>query len=415
MPLPKISLQNAVFQPTSFTGVQFTPIKDNLSLLQHSFDAIETRKEKTDQQKAQIKAAIGKLNLNAAEDEWKNNYVDRITREIDNAAQYGDYSTALEVATNLAGDVVNSPELRGRIRANEQYNEEVKTQQARRDRGDISQATYKWWLKNNPYTYKDTYDDNGNIIGGSIYEPKFRPVNDINWATAAATAFKLITPYKTSKSTEGSSSVQNGTGETLPRNGKTYKPGELVSGSSSSSFTQEKITKEEIIERMEELLGATPDGYRQAEQAYDVASNEFEDLVKEYNDSLRVNPDSEETKILGQKIDARKNLMYRNGSKIDFKEYYARMITDSLFADGLAYDWRTTASSGKSIYSISGGTSNPATPGNRGNRGGSYQSYDNKSWFVNPLWNGAIVEQNIDISGAQNEVSNIVENMENRF
>ena len=42
--------------------------------------------------------------------------------------------------------------------------QEDQIQQDRRDRKDISQATYDWWAKKNQYTYQDKYDDNGNII-----------------------------------------------------------------------------------------------------------------------------------------------------------------------------------------------------------------------------------------------------------
>lgn len=351
--VPKTLLQTASLTPATFQAAVFTPQKEDMSLLQRSMATLDERKENTDKQRAAIRAALGQVKLNAAEDEWKNNYINRISQKIDNAAQFGDYSTALEVATNLAAEATTSPELLGRVRANEQYEKEVQTQQARRDKGEISQATYKWWMKNNPYTYTDTYDNNGNIVGGSVYEPEFRPVNDINWASTAMAAFKLITPYKRTTATDGSTSVTNNTGESLTRGGKSYQSGESISTSGHSSQSQEKITKEQIIGSIEELLKATPDGYKQAEQAYDVALDEFNDLVEQYNNAIRQDPNSNQAKILGQKLDARKQLMYRNGSPIDYKEYYARMVTDNLFAQNLAYDWRTTSSGGSNAYSLS--------------------------------------------------------------
>lgn len=351
-----IGVGQSGFTPATFQAGVFTPQKEDMSLLQRSLQTLDERKERTDQQRAAIMSAIGKLNLNAAEDKWKYDYANRIGAQIDSAAQFGDYSTALETATRLAGEAITSPEVTGRVRANEQYEKEVQTQQARRDRGDISQATYNWWMKNNPYKYQDTYDDNGNIVGGSIYEPSSRPVNDINWASTAMAAFKMITPYKNSVSRQGSSSVTNNSGESVTRGKVTAKPGEAIGSSGSSSQSQEKVTKEEIIANMEEMLKATPDGYRQAEQAYDVAMDEFNDMVSQYNALIEENPNSEKAKDLAQKIDIRKQLMYRNGSKIDYKEYYARMVTDNLFAEGLAYDWRTSSSSGSSSYSITNNT-----------------------------------------------------------
>ena len=114
----KISLGNARFNPAAFQGVVFTPQQQNMSLLQHSIDKIDERKEKTDQQRSAIVSAINNLKLNKAEDKWKYDYANKIKAKIDSAIQFGDYSNALEVATKLAGDAISSPEVFGRIRAN---------------------------------------------------------------------------------------------------------------------------------------------------------------------------------------------------------------------------------------------------------------------------------------------------------
>lgn len=333
----------------------------HLDVFGNTLDKITQQHEKAVEQRAAIQSALANIKLNAAEDEWKQNYINDINKQIDNAAQFGNYSTALTTATRLAGEAMSNPALRGRMRANEQYEEEIKRQKARVDRGDISQNTYAWWLKNNPYQYNDIKDDNGNIIGGTEYEPISRPVNDINWASAAMAAFKMVTPYKNSTSSQGSSSVTNHSGQEITRGKITAKPGEGISSSGGSSMSQEKVTKEEIVANMEEMLKATPDGYRQAEQAYDVAMDEFNTMVEEYNNLIAEDPNSEKAKALQQKIDVRSKLMYRNGSKIDYKEYYARMVTDSLFAQGLAYDWRTKSTSGSSSYSITDATGGSQT------------------------------------------------------
>lgn len=407
----KISLGNVAFNPATFQGAVFTPQQENMSLLQHSIDKLDERKEKTDQQTATIMSAINNLKLHQSEDKWKYDYAKRIKDKINSAAQFGDWSAAYETATRLAGEAVTSPEVLGRVRANAQYEKEDQIQQARRDRKDISQATYDWWAKRNQYSYQDKYDNNGNIIGGSIYEPSFRPVDDINWASTAMAAFKLITPFKRSISKDSKSSVINNTTSSITRNGKTYKTGEDIGGESHSTNAEERVTKEDIIARMEELLSSTPDGYKQAEQAFDVAIEEFNNLLEEYNSVINENPNSEEAKILGQKIDARKKLMYRNGSKIDYKEYYARMITDSLYAEGLAYDWRTSSSGGSSSYSItdlSSGHNNRRPTSDTYFPGATYN-------LVSGQWEGPSVKQQVNTESAQTEVTNSSTNISNRF
>ena len=85
-----------------------------MSLLQHSIDKLDERKEKTDQQTAIIAKALGEIQLNEEDSLWKSDYINKIKSKINSAAQFGDYSTDLEVATRLAGESIVDPELRGR-------------------------------------------------------------------------------------------------------------------------------------------------------------------------------------------------------------------------------------------------------------------------------------------------------------
>ena len=221
---------------------------------------------------------------------------------------------------------MQDPRILGRIRAQEAYDTELKTQQARRDRGEISQNTFDWWTANNTYSYTDNKDANGNFIEGSPWKADTRPVKDINWAEHAATAYKLITPKKGSSTRGGghSTTKADGTGD-----------GNKWSRSSST----EQITVEDILGNIDELLSATPDGYRQAEQAFDVATFDLKRLQEKYNSLADDDPNKD---VIGEQLDARKKLMYKNGSPITYKEYYARMITDNHYAGTLAYKWTTS-------------------------------------------------------------------------
>ena len=111
----KISLGNISFNPATFQGTVFTPQQENMSLLQHSIETLDARKEKTDQQRSAIISAINNLKLNQAEDKWKYDYANRIKSKIDSAIQFGDYSNALEVATKLAGDEIGRASCRERV------------------------------------------------------------------------------------------------------------------------------------------------------------------------------------------------------------------------------------------------------------------------------------------------------------
>ena len=326
--IPTMSLKTVQFNPTVFTPTQYEYKAADMSILERSLAQRETRMKEAAQGKSAVDKALGELELklNPAEAKWFEGYKQDIRNQIQSSIDSGDPGAAVRDATTLAGSVIQDPRILGRIRAQEAYDTELKTQQARRDRGEISQNTFDWWTANNTYSYTDNKDANGNFIEGSPWKAATRPVKDINWAEHAATAYKLITPKKGSSTKGGGHSTTNadGTGD-----------GNKWSRSSST----EKITVEDILGNIDELLSATPDGYRQAEQAFDVATFDLKRLQEKYNSLADDDPNKD---IIGEQLDARKKLMYKNGSPITYKEYYARMITDNHYAGTLAYKWTTS-------------------------------------------------------------------------
>lgn len=326
--IPTLSLKTVQFQPTVFTPSQYEYKAADMSILERSLAQRETRMKEAAQGKSALDRTLGELELklNPAEAEWFEGYKQNIRNQIQSSIDSGDPGAAVRDATTLAGSVIQDPRILGRIRAQEAYDTELKTQQARRDNGDIGQNTFDWWVANNKYYYTDNIDANGNYIEGSPWKADTRPVKDINWAEHATTAYKLITPKKGSSTRGGGHNTTNadGTG-----NGNKW----------SRSSSTEQITVEDILGNIDELLSATPDGYRQAEQAFDVATFDLKRLQEEYNSLADDDPNKD---VIGEQLDARKKLMYKNGSPITYKEYYARMITDNHYAGTLAYKWTTS-------------------------------------------------------------------------
>ena len=327
--IPTMSLKTVQFNPTVFTPTQYEYKAADMSILERSLAQRETRMKEAAQGKSAVDKALGELELklNPAEAKWFEGYKQDIRNQIQSSIDSGDPGAAVRDATTLAGSVIQDPRILGRIRAQEAYDTELKTQQARRDRGEISQNTFDWWTANNTYSYTDNKDANGNFIEGSPWKAESRPVKDINWAEHAATAYKLITPKKNTSSKGGGSDITNADG--------TSKGSKW-----SSSSGIEKITVEDILGNIDELLSATPDGYRQAEQAYNVAVFDYKRLEQQWKNAVASG--SSDADKLGAQLDARKKLMYKNGSPITYKEYYARMITDNHYAGTLAYKWTTS-------------------------------------------------------------------------
>jgi hypothetical protein len=389
--IPVISLKAAPFTPATFTATTYTPQTEDLSILERSLAQRETRMNNAAQAKSAVDVALGKvenqLHRDPTTDAWFAQYKDNIKKQIQQDIDVGNYGSAFRTATDLAGKVSQDTPLIGRIRANEDFKKEMETQQTRRDKGDIKQNTYDWWVANNPYSYTDIKDANGNIVGGSTWTPTSRPVNDLSFAQQATIAFKLITPDKGTTGRESKTGTTNadGTGST--------------SGSGSTQ-SYERVRAQDIRNNIERLLSDNPDGYRQAEQAYDVAMFEFNNMQKQYDEMSNDDLDKE---TLRQKLEERKKLMYNNGSPISYKEYYTRMITDELYSRGLAYDWRTDNKSSTSI------TDNE-TKGTSG--AGAGAGATNQTPYPTATWQGPLVNWGLNydyngLYGSQNGILNL--------
>ena len=333
--IPTLSLKTVQFNPTVFTPTQYEYKAADMSILERSLAQRETRMKEAAQGKSAVDKALGELELklNPAEAKWFEGYKQDIRNQIQSSIDSGDYGAAVRDATTLAGSVMQDPRILGRIRSQEAYDTELKTQQARRNNGEISQNTYDWWVANNKYSYTDNTDANGNYIEGSPWKAESTPVKDINWAEQAATAFKLITPKKNTSSKGGGSDI-------------TSADGTSKGSKWSSSSGIEQITVEDILDNIEELLSATPDGYRQAEQDYNVKMFDYKRLEQKWKNAVASG--STDATTLGEQLEERKKLMYKNGSPIGYKEYYARMVINNHYADTLAYKWAT---SGKENFS----------------------------------------------------------------
>lgn len=364
--IPTMTLKQASLPQNSFVPQIYTPQNADMSLLANSLAQKEARMEKASAQEAAFNETASKLEtlVNPNERQWVYDYLNKQSEDFKNALDAGDYGAAIRKATVAGSNLLKNPEAMGRIQAQEKFKKEQDRQQARVTSGDIKQSTYEWWLKNNPYKYEDIKDNNGNIIGGTEYISENTPVKDIDFAAQALAAFKLLTPYKNTKVTgfENSGSDYNDTENTSwSRSGK-------------HSNSRERITKDQILTVMDELIKSNPDGYRAVEQAFDVALYDLKKLQDKYNKAYELDPDSDDTSNLKQKLDERKQLMFSNGALISYKEYYARMVTNEAYARNLAYDWKTTEDitgegNGKSARTTSTGSGNNKSSGNGNNSG----------------------------------------------
>lgn len=387
---------------------QRVPVRSNLEALSQALNKIDERSDKAIQQKSAITNAIGQLKLNAAEDKWKYDYAKRVEQKINDAAQYGDYSRALDVATELAGSATSSPEVIGRIRANENYEKKKGEVESLANSGVISGLTKERWLAQNKYAYEDIRDENGNIVGGTDWKAGWDPVKKVDMSRLVTLAGQLAAPVKraTSSSSQHSVSDEQGVG-----NGGTSTPVSLrsvktgYSTSSGSSYQRETLTKQKIDEVYNKLFALDGDNMNALIQQYD----DVRWKVDQLKDELSNTSDPEKRKTIQDSIDAFSDDIYdSNNQPLKVKEYMLSKI--GIITKDMAYNniivSHTSGSSenrgltygSKAALSSGTNTSNITAP--LPTLGGSYYSNpgevsssieNGSSWFQDQLSQGGVL------------------------
>lgn len=391
---------------------QRIPVRANIEALSQALNKIDERSDKAIQQKSAITNAIGQLKLNVAEDKWKYDYAKRIEQKINDAAQYGDYSRALDVATELAGSATSSPEVIGRIRANEAYEKKKGEVESLANSGVISGLTKERWLAQNKYAYEDIRDANGNIVGGTDWKAGWDPVKKVDMSRLVTLAGQLAAPVKraTSSTSQRSVSDEQGignSGTSTPEGLRSVKTG--YSTSSGSSFQRETLTKQKIDEVYNKLFALDPDNMNALIQQFD----DVQWKVNQLKDELSTTTDPEKRKTLQNSINSFSNDIYdANGQPLKVKEYMLSkigVITKNMAYDntsvshtsgssetrGLTYGTKYALSSGTNTSNITaplptlGGTyySNPGEVNWNVQHDGSYFQQTSKSLSENGILN----------------------------
>lgn len=387
---------------------QRVPVRSNLEALSQALNKIDERSDKAIQQKSAITNAIGQLKLNAAEDKWKYDYAKRIEQKINDAAQYGDYSRALDVATELAGSATSSPEVIGRIRANENYEKKKGEVESLANSGVISGLTKERWLAQNKYAYEDIRDENGNIVGGTDWKAGWDPVKKVDMSRLVTLAGQLAAPVKraTSSSSQHSVSDEEGIGNsgTSTSEGlRSVKTG--YSTSSGSTFQRETLTKQKIDEVYNKLFALDPDNMNALIQQFD----DVQWKVNQLKDELSTTTDPEKRKTLQNSINAFSNDIYdANGQPLKVKEYMLSKI--GVITKNMAYDNTSVSHNSGSTetrgltygtkYALVSGTNTSNITASLPTLGGSYYSnpgevstsiQDATSWFQDQLSQGGVL------------------------
>ena len=311
----KISLGTVAFNPATFQGAVFTPQQENMSLLQHSIDKLDERKEKTDIQKANIAEAFSKIRDLLPDNEETNKYItdnqNRIMGTIDSMINLGDYSAALSSARTLASTFMASPEYNARIKEHKQRNIWLESL----NRSNVDNYIKEYYID----TYKDknnfTRDENGTITGTAGWEAPLpeqgQSATSIIQAAVKATADERI------------DSAKSWTDSTGTGGHKAYK--------------RELLTAEKISNTAISILN-NDNNIRQAFiDQYNAGIHQITKLEL----SLNSTNDERKKQDIQNKIDGYKKMFYKNGAPIANAEMYIEDLfsKDNAEIKNAAYDY----------------------------------------------------------------------------
>ena len=240
--------------------LQQIPIRQiDTNLVGNTLATITAGNKEALQRQSELRTAIANMDLNEAEDGFRQQLFDDITTTIEDNSIAGNAYYALDNIIKKAGDIGSNPGLLGRLKAQQAYKQFQAEVDARKDLNDDTKA---WAKAKNPYHYQDKVDDAGRVIGGTEWKPYITPVEDIDMNKVYALASQYIRPKKSNW--ESTTFVdENG------NISKTYKPGYFVLNEITGN--KEEVTREMVDNAINMAINANPEIEASMKQSFEVA------------------------------------------------------------------------------------------------------------------------------------------------
>lgn len=239
---------------------EYVPSID-LNTLGKTYDTLEQGHKEAVKAASDLEVTMANLDLNEAENEWRQQKINEIKETVAENTIYGNSYAALDDIITKAGNLASDQGMIGRLQAQKDY----KAFRERVENDKTLPQDYKdYYLENNPYHYKDTYDKNGNIIGGTKWTPNSSP-------TAIVPLSQLVVQGISIAAKESGGGTQT---RWLDANGKiTTDPSKAFDGEVYNSTTNqwERLSREKIWQGINSMIASTPGAIESIKQDYNVA------------------------------------------------------------------------------------------------------------------------------------------------
>lgn len=243
---------------------QVNPI--DLNVLARTYNTLEQGHQQAIQTKSQIDAQLAQLDLNEAEDAWRQEQLNKVRNALTENMQYGNAYSSLDDIVGTYGDITSSPGMIGRLRAQQDY----KTYMNNLDkRNDLSEDYKNYYRAVNKYNYQDITDKNGNVVGGTKWTPTDREVSEVPMNQILNQALQWA-----AKEQGGSSQTR-----WLDASGKvTDDITKSVTGEiySHSKGKWQRLSKAKLAEAVKAVIENTPGAKASLDQDYKIAKWKYD-------------------------------------------------------------------------------------------------------------------------------------------
>lgn len=243
---------------------QVNPI--DLNVLARTYNTLEQGHQQAIQTKSQIDAQLAQLDLNEAEDAWRQEQLNKVRNALTENMQYGNAYSSLDDIVGTYGDITSSPGMIGRLRAQQDYKAYMNNLDKRTD---LSEDYKNYYRTVNKYNYQDITDKNGNVIGGSKWTPIDKEVSEIPMNQILNQALQWA------------AKEQGGGSQTrwLDANGKvTDDITKSVTGEiySHSKGQWQRLSKAKLAEAVKAVIENTPGAKASLDQDYKIAKWKYD-------------------------------------------------------------------------------------------------------------------------------------------
>jgi hypothetical protein len=245
----------------NYINTEYVPTVD-LNTLGNTFNTLEQGHKEAIKTASNLQAEMAKLDLNEAENEWRQQKISEIQQTIDDNTIFGNSAAALDDIIIKAGNLASDAGMIGRLQAQKDYTE-FKDKIIKDE--TLPEDYKEYFLEKNPYYYKDIVDEKtGKVISGTKWNPNISP-------TAVVDLSSLITKGLQWAAKESGSYNQV---RWLDKNGNiTTNPNEAFDGEyyDDTTYSFKKLDRNKIEAGIRAAIKSTPGAKESLQQDYDVA------------------------------------------------------------------------------------------------------------------------------------------------